>query len=135
MSKFFFDQSLKLDIAIIDQQHERFIGYINDTRDALERGDSKEEFLHILNQLMDYVLVHFSTEEQLMREFGYPELKAHRENHNRTTDELFAFDMRLMADDPKAATEFLDFLTDWLRNHISVVDRELANWLKSKGCH
>ncbi|MEH6626397.1 MAG: hemerythrin family protein [Motiliproteus sp.] len=134
MDKFVFDDSLKLGVSLIDEQHGLFIGYINDTWEALERKDSKDEFLHILNQLMDYVLVHFSDEEELMKEFEYPGLIEHRQNHSRTTDELFGFDVRLMSDDPEAAKAFLDFLADWLRNHINVVDRELAAYLKDKGC-
>ncbi|MCW8884691.1 MAG: bacteriohemerythrin [Motiliproteus sp.] len=134
MDKFVFDDSLRLGITLIDEQHGRFIGYINDTWDALERGDSKEEFLHILNQLMDYVVEHFSDEEALMKEFDYPGLAEHRDKHSDTTDELFGFDMKLMGDDPEAARSFLNFLTDWLRNHINVVDRELAAYLKEKGC-
>ncbi len=134
MDKFIFDDSLKLGVTLIDEQHGRFIGYINDTWDALERRDSKEEFLHILNQLMDYVLVHFTDEEALMKEFDYPGLLEHRQNHSQTTDELFGFDIRLMSGDPDAAKAFLNFLTDWLRNHINVVDRELAAYLKDKGC-
>ncbi len=134
MEKFVFDDSLKLGISLIDEQHGRFIGYINDTWEALERGDSKEEFLHILNQLMDYVMVHFSDEEALMKEFDYPGLSEHRKKHSTTTGELFDFDIRLMSDDPEEVKAFLNFLTDWLRNHINVVDRELATYLKEKGC-
>ncbi len=133
-STFVFDDRFRLGIAVIDQQHERFVAYLNDTWDALERGDSKDEFLHILNQLLDYVLEHFSTEEALMRQYGYPGLVEHRDAHNRTSDELFAFDMPLMVEEPEAARSFLNFLTDWLKHHILQVDRELAAFLKAQGC-
>lgn len=133
MSKFIFDDSLKLGITQIDQQHGRFIGYINDTWDALERGDDSQEFLHILNQLLDYAVEHFSCEEALMREHGYPDYAAHKERHSTTAGELFDFDLRLLADDPQESRAFITFLTDWLRNHILVVDVELAAFLKEKG--
>lgn len=133
MSKFIFDDSLKLGIAQIDHQHGRFIGYINDTWDALERGDDSQEFLYILNQLLDYAVEHFSCEEALMREHGYPDYAAHKARHNTTAAELFDFDLRLLADDPAESRAFITFLTDWLRNHIQVVDVELAAFLKEKG--
>ncbi|WP_207061348.1 bacteriohemerythrin [Motiliproteus sp. SC1-56] len=133
MSKFVFDDSLRLGITLIDEQHSRFIGYINDTWDALERGDSSAEFLPILNQLLDYVVEHFSCEEALMREHGYPGYRDHKERHNQTAAELFDFDLRLLVNDREESAAFLNFLTAWLRNHILVVDKELATFLRDKG--
>ncbi|WP_210396620.1 bacteriohemerythrin [Motiliproteus sediminis] len=133
MSVFEFDQSLQLGVQAIDEQHKRFIGYINDAWDALERGDDSEEYLYILNQLMDYAMEHFSFEESLMREFQYPGYDDHKQNHNRTAEQLFEFDMRLLAASPDDCRAFVQFLQDWLQNHIKVVDVELASFLKSKG--
>lgn len=133
MNEFVFDESLRLGIKVLDEQHGRFIGYINDTWEALERGDGCEEFLHILNQLLDYALEHFSCEEALMREHGYPDYEAHKQRHSDTAGELFDFDLRLLANDRQESEAFLRFLTDWLQHHIKVVDVELAAFLKSKG--
>ncbi len=133
MSKFEFDDSLHLDIAILDEQHGRFIGYINDAWDALERGDSSDEFLHILNKILDHGVEHFTCEEALMVEHDYPGYQDHKQQHSETATELFAFDLRLLANDTKEMEAFLEFLTGWLDNHIKVVDVELADFLKLKG--
>lgn len=133
MSIFVFDESLKVGITEIDQQHGKFVGYINDAWDALERGEGKNEFLHILNTLLDYAMEHFSCEEALMREHGYPDYEAHKAVHSDTASELFDFDVRLLADDPVESRAFVQFMTDWLKNHILVTDRKLAAFLKSKG--
>lgn len=133
MSVFEFDQSLQLGIAAIDEQHKRFIGYINDAWDALERNEGSDEYLFILNQLMDYAMEHFSFEESLMRDHGYPGYADHKASHDETAAELFEFDMRLLADNPEESRAFVQFLQDWLQNHIKVVDIELATYLKSKG--
>jgi len=133
MSVFEFDQSLQLGIEAIDTQHKRFIGYINDVWDALERGDGHDEYLFILNQLMDYAMEHFSFEEALMREHQYPGYADHKKNHDSTAEQLFEFDMRLLADNPSESRAFVQFLQDWLQNHIKVVDIELAAYLRGKG--
>ena len=133
MSIFVFDDSLKVGITEIDEQHGRFIGFINDTWDALERGDDKDEFLYILNKLLDYAMEHFSSEEALMREHGYPDYDKHKATHSETAADLFEFDVRLLADDPEESRAFLEFLTNWLKNHILVTDMQLAAFLKQKG--
>lgn len=133
MTLFVFDESLKVGISEIDEQHGRFINYINETWEALDRGDDKEEFLYILNKLLDYAMEHFSSEEALMREYGYPGYQEHKKVHSDTADELFEFDVRLLADDEKESRAFLEFLTQWLKNHILVTDMVLAAYLKEKG--
>tara|TARA_R110002167_G_scaffold64899_3_gene183487 strand:+ start:7990 stop:8397 length:408 start_codon:yes stop_codon:yes gene_type:complete len=133
MSIFVFDDSLKVGIAQIDEQHGRFVGYINDTWDALDQGKNQDEFLYILNRLLDYAMEHFTSEEALMREHGYPDYNAHKALHNDTAADLFDFDLRLLAGDPAESRAFLEFLTEWLKNHILKTDIELAAYLKQKG--
>ncbi|MEH6824533.1 MAG: bacteriohemerythrin [Motiliproteus sp.] len=133
MSLFVFDDSLKLGIKALDEQHSRFIGYINDTWDALDQGKPQDEFLYILNRLLDYAMEHLSAEEALMQEHDYPDYAAHKALHNETAADLFEFDLRLLAGDPEESRAFLQFLTDWLNNHIRVTDRALAAFLKHKG--
>ena len=133
MTHLVFDDSLKLGITEIDQQHARFVGYINETWDALDRGDDKEEFLYILNKLLDYAMEHFSSEEALMREFDYPDYESHKTAHTETAADLFEFDIRLLAGDQQEARAFLDFLTNWLKNHILKTDVRLAAYLKERG--
>lgn len=133
MSIFVFDGSLTLGITELDEQHSRFIGYINDTWDALDQGKTQDEFLSILNRLLDYAMEHFSAEEALMREHDYPGYAAHKLQHNETAADLFEFDLRLLAGDPEESRAFLEFLIGWLNNHILLTDRELALFLKHKG--
>ena len=133
MALFVFDDSLRLGVAEIDEQHQRFVGYINEIDAALERGEKTESFLVILQQLLDYAVEHFTAEEALMRKYDYPGYNGHRDIHSATTDELWDFDIRIMADHEEETREFLDFVINWLRNHILVTDQELATFLKSKG--
>ncbi len=133
MTKFVFDKSLELGVTLIDDQHRRWVGYLNDAWDGLERGEQGKDFFYLLNQLMDYALQHFCDEEALMKQAGYPEYEAHRARHNEITEELFGFDLTLLSNEPDSAEKFLQFMTEWLRNHIDVVDREMADSLRAKG--
>lgn len=133
MSLFVFDDSLRLGVAEIDEQHARFVDYINQIDAALERGESTENFLGILQQLLDYAVEHFSCEEALMRKHGYPGYEGHKQIHSATVDELWNFDIRMMADHQQETRAFLDFVVSWLKNHILGTDSQLAAFLKKKG--
>lgn len=133
MALFVFDDSLRLGVTEIDDQHARFVDYINEIDASLERGESTENFLRILQQLLDYAVEHFSSEEALMRKHDYPGYKGHKEIHSATVDELWDFDIRMMADHEEETRAFLDFVVNWLKNHIQGTDTELAAFLKKKG--
>jgi len=133
MALFVFDDSYRLGIAEIDQQHLRFVDYINEIDAALKRNENTETFLSILQQLLDYAVEHFSSEEALMRKHAYPGYEGHKEIHSHTLGELFEFDMRIMADHEEETRAFLDFAVAWLKNHILHTDYELATFLKKKG--
>ena len=128
-----FDDSLKLGIDVIDEQHEQLIQQINDTHDALEAGMDGSEFISIVNKLMDYCVYHFSEEEALMRQYCYPAYQSHKAEHNTSTEEFFNFDTSEVLRNPESARKLLDFLHQWLLNHIDKVDRSLALYLKEEG--
>ncbi len=133
MDVFVFDEAFVLGIAEIDEQHARFISYINDAWDALEQGKNQDEFLYILNRLLDYAMDNFTCEEALMRKYHYPSYEAHKQSHNETAAELFDFDRRLLTGDSEESRAFVEFLTRWLKNHILETDRELGAFLKQQG--
>ena len=133
MRRFQFDEKLQLGIPVLDQQHERFIDHLNTAWEVQEKGGGNEALLPVLADLVDYALMHFADEEDLMQGYEYPDYMDHREMHNSTATELFDFDLRLLSNDPAQAQQFLDFLIGWLENHIQNTDRKLADFLKEKG--
>lgn len=133
MEAIVFDGSLELGIKEIDDQHRQFVGYINETREAIERGERGVELIRILNKLLDYGVHHFTTEERLLEKWDYPEIDEHRRKHTETASQLFDFDVRLLGDDPAASEAFVQFLSDWLINHIQKDDRHYADFLATQG--
>ena len=113
---------------VLDSQHEELVALLNELDDVLA-GDA-DRVADVLRRLDAYVLFHFGSEESLMLGLKQPEqLAAHRAEHRHFVEQMVAL-RELAGNSPDAAiAQLADYLTDWLRNHILVSDRRLAQAL------
>ena len=70
MEKLKWDDSLSVNVEIIDDQHKRLIGMINDLQNALQEGRATQALNTILDGLADYTVYHFQAEEECAAEYG-----------------------------------------------------------------
>lgn len=133
MPRIEWNDSLKLGVSEIDKQHEKLIGLINDLYDAATQGKAKDVVDEIVSEAHDYIDYHFSTEQKLMDEHGYPAEGDHADEHDDYI--LKSSDYLVAAQDDEAglADDVLEYLTGWWKTHINVTDRKLAMFLKEKG--
>jgi hemerythrin len=127
------NDSLSVNIVEIDQQHRKLVGMINHLNDAMRQGKGKESLSKIINGLVAYAGTHFRTEEKYFDEFGYPDKDRHRQEHKGFTRKVAAFKDEFEAGKRMLSMEIMMFLSDWLQNHIKVVDKKYAPFLNAKG--
>ncbi|WP_461210123.1 bacteriohemerythrin [Desulfocurvus sp. DL9XJH121] len=133
MPRIEWNDGLKLGIREIDRQHEKLIALINGLYDAFTQGREKQVLDGIVSEAHDYIGYHFSTEQRLMEEHGYPGLDDHVDQHE---DYILKSSDHLKASQDQAAglaKDVLDYLTDWWKTHINGTDRKLAAFLKDRG--
>jgi len=124
----------EIGIGAIDHEHRELIDLINEMHAALGVDASPEAAVNFLGELYTQVSGHFALEERMMREAGYDEVEAHREEHEELLDsirelmdaygdgEQFDFDDRL-------ATTF----RAWFDHHLKGADTRLHRFLEGKG--
>lgn len=87
--------------------------------------------MRLLAELRDYTELHFSEEEALMERIHYPELPSQKRAHAAFVDRLVNIDLDEMEDlDDNQQVYLLDliqFLLNWLANHILACDKKLVN--------
>ncbi|MDA8124468.1 MAG: bacteriohemerythrin [Deltaproteobacteria bacterium] len=127
------NDSLKTNIGEIDSQHQRLIKLINDLDDAMRVGKGKDLSGKIVSELAAYTLSHFSTEEKYFHQYGYPEAPAHKEEHQRFVAEVSRFKTDFDAGRMGLTIKLMDFLSDWLKNHIQKIDKQYVPFFKGKG--
>lgn len=109
-------------IAVIDDQHKRIIEYINELNNALA-FQNRDKVHDVLLQLVDYTMSHFSFEESLMEEAGYPILEPHKDVHNAFIKRINFFKERFENGEDITKQLMMD-LQMWLINHIQHDDND-----------
>ncbi len=115
-------------IELVDTQHQRLIGIINDL-DALSNGDqaaTQEIVDKALTELLAYTIYHFSAEEAFMREIAYSELEEHIKLHEQLTSHIRSFMSRIGDGAEVGCGELLRFLSDWVVKHIMGEDTKIS---------
>jgi len=75
------DESLSMYIPEIDADHQRFIALVNALNEAIVARMDMEEVKKRMRILQDDAATHFTHEEDLFREWGYPQAEEHAHCH------------------------------------------------------
>ena len=120
-------------IKEIDNQHSKLVGLINQLHNAMREAKGKEIVGSIINELISYTKYHFTAEEKLMKDNNYPNFLRHKTEHDNLTSKVIEFQTNFNSGKAPLSMELMQFLKDWLVNHIVKVDKEYSGYLNSKG--
>ncbi|MCA9594330.1 MAG: bacteriohemerythrin [Myxococcales bacterium] len=124
---------IQLGIEVIDSQHKRLVDLINELGQAMDDGRGPEVMAKTLTELVDYTHYHFKTEETLLHEHDYEDLKQHRREHRIFTDQIEIYKDRFESGFQSVTKALMDYLSGWLVTHITVSDRAYLETLKEGG--
>ena len=125
---------LETGVRAIDRQHEELIGMLNEL-DAAHAGGCPQSVLDdVLQRLGTYVIFHFGTEEALMAGLPHTEEHArqHRHEHAGFIEKLAGLRAQGADNGRQTMEALIDYLNEWLYQHILKSDRELAALLNRK---
>lgn len=120
-------------IKEIDDQHRQLLELLNVLFEAMKQGKGRDILGDILNKLVDYTAYHFSTEERLFKQYGYPDAEQHKNEHDAFIVQVLTFQESYNKGHSLVTKEVLLFLTDWLKGHILQVDKKFGPFLIGKG--
>ncbi len=113
----------------IDSQHQRLVGLVNQLHDAMVEGVVAERLGEFLVELVEYTKYHFSTEERLFEERGYPARDEHVAEHQDFVSRLLEYMEAYNEGNAAISVGMLQFLRGWILHHIREVDRQYAPYL------
>ncbi len=125
--------SYSVKVPSIDNQHKKWIDYMNELHMAMSEGHGKEILSDIFKKFIKYGNEHLDYEERLLDENDYPELHQHRKEHDYFRKKLSEFDEKQKLDQAFLSIQVMDFMKDWLLNHIKGTDMKYSNFLTAKG--
>lgn len=111
-------------IPLIDQQHKVLFDIINELDKAIQFERAIKVIRRIFANLKLYVFTHFTVEEELMIEANYPDLVRHKIQHARFILKMEEIEKSLENENIQAPIEILDYLCQWLMEHVKKSDRD-----------
>lgn len=120
-------------IDSIDMQHRKLINLINQLQTAVDYSTGEIFEREALDELVEYTVTHFRYEEDLMEEHKYPGFEAHRAQHDEMVTRVTQVLHEYQSNQEAAMKDAVDFLKNWLINHINGTDKQYSKFLISKG--
>jgi len=71
----------------------------------------------------------------MMAEANYPGLADHKLKHRDLIKQVQDFSSRLEKGETALSLDLMNFLRDWLTNHIQKVDHDYTPWMNQHGVH
>jgi hemerythrin-like metal-binding protein len=111
---------------VIDHQHRRLVQLINDLEEVIGQQELKPSLLNVIFQeVSDYTVYHFQTEEELMESVNYSGIVDHKVLHKN-----FIVGLEQFKTEAEKGTVYIDialcqFLKDWLLAHIAIEDPKI----------
>ena len=127
--------SSKMETGIedIDRQHKRLFEI---AEKFYETKNGDPEMLNsgiaaTAEELLDYAKIHFDTEEGMMEKAGFAGYAEHKTVHRAFQEKTKVYQSRIneRTDDVFLAMEIMNFLIDWIIDHISVNDQEYVPFI------
>lgn len=126
------EADLETGIRLIDSQHKMLCAYINTLFRASKRKNSESIVMDVVNSLKEYAANHFSTEEHFFKHSAYPETEKHMEIHKAFVGKVAEVEAQIKQGQLKVGDDLLNFLKDWLLNHIRVTDHQYVPFVKQR---
>lgn len=124
---------LSVGVEKIDSQHKMLIHMINGLNDAMKQGKGKEVLGKIIDGLVSYTQAHFSLEEGFFERTKYPGTAEHKLEHENFVRKVSEFRDGFNSGKLGVSVEVMNYLSFWLRDHISGTDKKYTAHLNANG--
>lgn len=133
MISFNWNESYSVNVEEIDAQHKMLFEILNSLALAMQVNRGREAIGYTLDSLFDYSVYHFSTEEKYFEELNYPDSFKHKQEHDRFVESLIRFRDDFKTGKNLVSVELLNFLRNWIKDHIQGSDKKFGPYFNENG--
>lgn len=128
------DDSLILGIEELDKQHKTLVDNFTRLSEAVHDGCSEKVIDELTNFLFDYAKVHFTSEDDYMVKYSYPDIDIQRQEHGQFNRDANEFRQRIEQNgvSRELAIEITGKLVRWIIQHIRNHDRQMYEYFKER---
>jgi len=110
----------------MDEQHKKLIAILNQLHDSMKAGKAAKEIGLIIDEMVEYTKFHFAAEEKRMTEKNYIGLASQKAEHAAFVKKAQEFQKEVNSGKLAVSLDVLNFLKDWLTNHILITDMKYS---------
>jgi hemerythrin-like metal-binding protein/PAS domain S-box-containing protein len=125
--------SFSIELNIIDQQHKKWIEFINILYKSYKSNAKKKDISENISKLLDYTDYHFGFEEKYIEDFNCGNLENHRKEHANFVANIKKYKALHDDGDTEAAYKLIIYLNRWVINHIQTEDKRYVECFKLNG--
>jgi hemerythrin-like metal-binding protein len=131
---FTWTEKMSVGVAVLDDDHKRLVALLNDLHYGIAAGHGTERLGSVLDGLVEYTGTHFAREEEFFARTGYPASAEHIQEHRTLTRLVLDIQARYNKGLFNALSlEVMDFLKNWLADHVQGSDKKYEAFLNAKG--
>ena len=131
MPAFKWDEAHSVHLPEVDAEHRSLFRLGAELKRALnKRAPAAEVEERVLALLADFS-AHFTHEERMMRNAHYRLYDWHKGQHDTARKRARQCAVRIRAGERAAGQELVEFLSNWLRDHMAVADNMMGATLRN----
>lgn len=117
-------------VKTIDEQHKKLFEIAQRAYDLLKNDiyvDKYDKIINILEELKEYAVYHFNSEEHYMISIGYRKFVSHKAEHNEFINKIKNTDLnKIDVDQDAYLLSILEFIVNWTSEHILRNDKHIT---------
>jgi len=134
--KVVWQSGFEIGLKEIDEQHHLLVDAINKANALLIKEYTLAHLQEVTQDLVKYALLHFETEEALMKTHHYDtkhpkEYAKHTHEHRQFKTKVDTIHQDLERGEAVEREEIINFLCQWLVEHTNKIDKRLGKFLES----
>ncbi|MCJ7729677.1 MAG: bacteriohemerythrin [Sedimentisphaerales bacterium] len=132
MEKLFWKDEYSVGVEKFDRQHRHLFEIINKLIERSAASSDSKLVTEILTEMLKYAKEHFTDEEELMQEYGYPEIELHKKQHAYFIETTAELSINALNNQSMVSREIAEFLRLWWMTHILKIDMKYKEFFKAK---
>jgi hemerythrin len=123
-----------VNIPAIDNEHKLLVSIVNEIAQGMHYQGALQArvITESLHRLLNYVRVHFDSEERFLLFNNYPEFDEHKMQHAELLEKLERFEKSFKTENKPFNEKMLLYLKDWLVRHIILHDSKFGHYYRDK---
>jgi len=132
MEDFIWSKVFSVNVELFDKQHQKLFDIGKRLYYSIMESNSHEKIATIMEELCNYAIYHFEDEEYYMEKFDYKDIETHKAAHQKFRTQIEQFRQDHQKNKSFLPIKIINFLQQWLLDHILIEDKAYGPLLKDK---